>query len=472
MTESFIKSIELDVPLSSIPYADEWLGAWAMHESNFDVLSQSVQQMSIKLHLASDVPAQAAASDKPKLIVGDGGIATIPIIGTMQKQRSSMSMGTSTVEARRLIRAAAADPEVKGIFLLFDTPGGTVAGTGELASDIAKAREQKPVYGFADDFCASAGYWALAQCSKVFTNATGVVGSIGTYSVVSDYSAQAALRGVKVHVIRAGANKGAGQPGTEITAAHLAEWQRRIDAINEQFLLGVASGRAGKLTLDQVRTIADGGVHVGQQAVDKKLVDAVSSAEDAIAELMSIASARKPKGTRMTAATLPQLKEACPGASSDFLLGQLEANATAEAAAKAWTVQLAKDRDAAVKAKEEAEKKAADAEAKAATAKAEANKTAAEEAKAKEDAEKAKAGKPGNDPIVGKGGKATTASSGGDPVVEFSDAVAERMKLNGGNRRAAINSVCKAQPDLHRAMLEATNPGRKTRELIADRFDT
>ena len=48
--------------------------------------------------------------------------------------------------AKRL-QQAISDPDVKGILLDIDSPGGEVAGAFDTADLIARAREQKPVVG-------------------------------------------------------------------------------------------------------------------------------------------------------------------------------------------------------------------------------------------------------------------------------------------------------------------------------------
>lgn len=435
--------IALDVPLQSIPYAQEWLGVWAIYEPHFNSLASMVRGMSVKDHL----DARAAfGKDRPKptLMKGENGIAVIPLRGTLQKQEASFSESTSTVEARRLIREAAADPEIKGIMLLIDSPGGTVSGTEALATEVAKATAKKPTYAYIEDLGASAAYWVASQTEKIFTNATGIVGSIGTFGIVYDYHVAAAAQGIEVLVVRAGEFKGAGVPGTKVTAPQIADMQRRIDQLNDQFIAGVASGR--KMSMDQVKALATGQVHVGQAAVDLKLVDGVASAEDVIAQLVS-ASGRKPKMDTPKAATLAEIEAGCKGATSDFVLAQLKAGATIEAAKDAWITKLTADRDSA----------------------SEAAKTARSEAdQAKADA-KAKEGKPGNEPIVGKGGKAAATNAGGDPVADFDAAVVDCIKTHSVSRRKAIAMVCNSDPELHRAFLDATNDS-EARGKIAKRF--
>src|SRR5690606_31819803 len=129
--------------------------------------------------------------------------------GAMTKQGSSFG-GASTVRTRRAIRSAAADKSVSAIMLLIDSPGGSVSGTSDLADDVANAKKKKPVYAYIEDTCCSAAYWVASQCSAIYANPTAIVGSIGTYMVVADYSRMAENAGVKVHCISTGKYKGAG----------------------------------------------------------------------------------------------------------------------------------------------------------------------------------------------------------------------------------------------------------------------
>lgn len=456
MSESSIRSIELDAPLSSIPYGEQWLGVWAMHEQHFEQQLSLVQNMSIKVHLDTQAAAKQvdAGGSKLQLQVSDQGIAMITLTGPLQKQRASLSRNTSTVEARQLVRAAVNDADVKGIMLFIDSPGGTVAGTGELAAEVARANTKKPVYAYIEDLGASAAYWIASQAGKVFVNASGMVGSIGTYSVVYDWSAAAAKDGVKVHVIKAGDLKGTGIPGTEITAAQLADLQRMVTQLNDQFVAGVAAGR--KLTPEQARALADGRVHVGQAAMDLKLVDGVASAEDVVAELITVSSAStKTRKTSMStqteapkAATLAELKAAFPKATADWREAQQLANATLEQASKNYIAFQEEQLEAANKRANEAEKKVTE----------------------KQEATDLKSKKPGAEAL--KSGKAETkAEFEGDAVAEYSAKVREVMDATKCDRVKASTKVAKSNPDLHAAYLLATNPSAKAQRLIREKLE-
>lgn len=212
------------------------------------------------------------------------------------KGRSKFA-GTDTLALRQKIRMAANNPRVNAIMLVVDSPGGTVAGTDELAEDVRAASQVKQVHAHIDDLGASAAFWVASQATRITAGRTSQVGSIGTMAIVADSSEAAKMEGIKIHVISTGAFKGAGVPGTVVTKEHLAELQQRVDDINEHFLAAVEAGRG--MTRKEVTVVADGRVFVAQKAKEVKLIDEVMSLDEAFDELSdTIAS---DQGQRRTA---------------------------------------------------------------------------------------------------------------------------------------------------------------------------
>lgn len=209
----------------------------------------------------------------------EDGLATVPIMGQMTKGGSSFG-GCSTLAARRAIIGAVQDPQVQAVLLHIDSPGGTVAGTDELARTVAHADARKPVYAFIEDLGASAAYWVASQARSITTNKTARVGSIGTMAMVRDYSGAAEKAGVKVHVVSTGAHKGAFVPGTEIKDEHLAELQKMVDSLNQHFLAAVYEGRG--IAMKDVREAADGRVFMADEALDRGLIDGIGDMADAV----------------------------------------------------------------------------------------------------------------------------------------------------------------------------------------------
>jgi signal peptide peptidase SppA len=444
------------------PYVlEEYFGVWAVEPTRFRGLMDHVQSLDLREHLrqqiaiqrveihagdSSAVPtAQAGPPEKrtPYQVAGNG-VAVIPIVGSMMKMQSSLSSNASTVEVRRAIRAAAKDPSVSAIVLRIDSPGGTVSGTADLGADVAAANAVKPVLSYCEDCCCSAAYWVAAQSAEIWTNQTAHVGSIGVFMQVNDYSQAAANEGVKVHVLKFGEHKGTGVPGTPVTLEQLAELQTVIDALGQEFVAAVASGR--RMTTEKASSLATGQVWIGSAAKSQGLVDQVGSFDAAVARAQVLAVGRSGKdGRTMSVETKPQadglttatpkaasaaeLKASCPRAGSDWILSQLEAGATLDSARTAYTALLQERLEAAEKAA--ASKSATDTKGAAPTL--------------------------GRKPITASHDpEEDDDDPGSDAVDRFHSEVNKRI-ANGASRSDAIRAVVRKHPDLHAAYVLATN---------------
>lgn len=212
-----------------------------------------------------------------------GSVAKISMIGHMTKGVSSLG-GTSTIRTRQAIRKAAADERVRAIMLSIDSPGGTVAGTPDLAGDVAAAGG-KPIWAHIDDLGASAAYYVAAGAERVTANSNALVGSIGTVMVLQDASKMAEKEGVKVHVLSTGPNKGTGTMGAEITAEQLTAEQEVVDDLGRQFVDHVNAQRGTKIKMG--KGAADGRVFVAGKALGLGLIDAVQTFGQTLLELQA-----------------------------------------------------------------------------------------------------------------------------------------------------------------------------------------
>lgn len=230
--------------------------------------------------------ALAAAEERYPVV---NGVAIVDVQGVLAKSRAWWA-DTSMSDAQRLVEQAAEDPVVAAILLRVDSPGGTVAGVSDLAEAVYAARKVKPVSAYISDLGASAAYYIASQAQRLYADSDALVGSIGVYSVVTDWSKFFAEQGIKVHVVKAGALKGAGTLGTEITDEHLADWQREVEQLNETFVEAVARGRGW--SREKVSEVNDGRVHVGRYAVRAGLVDEIASFGTVVQRLTAEAANR------------------------------------------------------------------------------------------------------------------------------------------------------------------------------------
>lgn len=223
--------------------------------------------------------------------VSTAGIALVPIHGAMMKGASKYAE-CDTLAVRRAVRMASESRAVRGILLVIDSPGGSVPGTQELADDVYAARQVKPVHAFSDDCCCSAAYWVGCQAERLTSNALGIVGSIGVYSVVEDTSEAASMEGVRVIVVSTGEAKGALVDGVPVSDAALSEVRRLVEGTNGYFQAAVARGRPG-LAGDALGAVSTGQVWMGREALALGLVDAVGTLQEAHAAVAAEADRRE-----------------------------------------------------------------------------------------------------------------------------------------------------------------------------------
>jgi len=276
--------------------AAQHFGPWIIEAAWFAQAVDAVREGTFQPYArAIDVNVDAAAnepSDGPSFSVTSDGIALIEIVGQITKGDSSFG-GASSVALRRSIRAAAADESVRGILLLVDSPGGTVAGTEELATEVLKARGSKPVWAVGEDLVASAAYWVASQSERISANPTAQIGSIGTIAVLTDSSGRATANGLVVHVISTGPLKGVGVPGAPVTDDHLAYLRARVEGMNEFFLAAVERGR--RVPRATVESWADGSLVLAASAKALGMIDAVETLEETVAAFRAHLEAAAPR---------------------------------------------------------------------------------------------------------------------------------------------------------------------------------
>jgi signal peptide peptidase SppA len=155
------------------------------------------------------------------LLSVEDGVGVVAIEGPILRKPdlfARMFFGaTSSEDIGAALREAGSRPDIKAVFLNIDSPGGTVAGTPELAAAVASLNKQKPVYAFSSGLMASAAYWVASQASAIYATPSAQVGSIGVVQAVIDNSTALDKAGIKVEVFSVGKYKAMGAPGTPLT---------------------------------------------------------------------------------------------------------------------------------------------------------------------------------------------------------------------------------------------------------------
>lgn len=179
------------------------------------------------------------------------------------------------------------DEAIRGVIVKINSPGGTISASDQIFAEIRKYRNShtsKPVVAFMQGMAASGGYYAAAACEEIVAEPTVITGSIGV--IFSNLVVQDLLEnklGIQPVVIKSGLKKDWPSSYRAPSDEELSYIdQRLIKPAYERFLEIVAQGREGRLTPDEIRPLADGGIYSAQAALDNKLVDHIGYLQDAV----------------------------------------------------------------------------------------------------------------------------------------------------------------------------------------------
>jgi signal peptide peptidase SppA len=208
-----------------------------------------------------------------------GGIGVLPIYGVMAQRMNLIthaSGGTSMEQVAADFRTMLADPAIKAIILDIDSPGGTVSGTTELATEIYNSRGVKPIIAQVNSTAASGAYWIASQADEIAVTPSGQAGSIGVYTIHEDMSKALEKQGVKETIIKAGKYKMIAPESQPLSEEAHGIMQARVNESHAAFVKDVARGR-GVAPATVTDRFGQGLMFGAQELVSRGMVDRVAT---------------------------------------------------------------------------------------------------------------------------------------------------------------------------------------------------
>ena len=190
------------------------------------------------------------------------------------------------------IEKAKQNSNIKGVLLVVNSPGGSVAPSVELAYAIKELKSIKPVVVYASGVIASGSYYASIWANKIIANPGSMVGSIGV--IMQGVNAEELMEkiGVSTQTVKAGKYKESGTPTRKWFDYEKEQLQSVIDDTYNMFISDVANAR--KLDVKNHTQFADAKIFTASQAKKVGLVDEVATisyAQDIIVKLSKVDSA-------------------------------------------------------------------------------------------------------------------------------------------------------------------------------------
>lgn len=188
----------------------------------------------------------------------------------------------------RDIRAARNDDEVKAVVLRVNSPGGSAVASETIQRELALLSKKLPVVVSMGSVAASGGYWISTAASRIFVQPNTITGSIGVFGVVPNLQKLANRHGITFDTVKTGRYADLFSLTRPRNSAELAVIQRSVDAVYDAFIERVSNARG--LSPDSVRSIAEGRVWSGDDAIRIGLADSVGGLEDAVRSAAAMAS--------------------------------------------------------------------------------------------------------------------------------------------------------------------------------------
>src|SRR5437773_2115673 len=223
----------------------------------------AIALVAVALTFSADDATDLTFSDRIQVVDVDGELVeSRPILDQLKRYEDSNS--------------------VKAILLNIDSPGGGVAVSQEIYTEIKRLREKndKIVVAYLSSTGASGAYYIASAANKIVANPGTIVGSIGVIAEWVNYADLMEWAKLKSIVFKTGEFKDTGSGTRALTENEKKYFQGLIDDMYVQFVEAVATGR--KLELQEVRSLADGRVFTGRDAKARKLIDDVGNFQDAV----------------------------------------------------------------------------------------------------------------------------------------------------------------------------------------------
>jgi protease-4 len=232
------------------------------------------------------------------LVIGFLVAATIPqpIIGTIHLDLAIDSYSANDMIAQ--INYARHHPEVRGVVLIVDSPGGTVADTESVYQELLRLRQTKPVVTYIGAMAASGAYYLSVGTDFIISNPTSEVGNVGVIGFLPDNPI------IYEDVVSTGPYKLWGEPRDT--------FQREMEMVKQGFYQAVLLGRGDRLMIDP-QIILTGRIWLGSEAKRIGLIDDLGSQSDAITKAALMARIRN-----YTVGDLAKLAGILPDSSSFF----------------------------------------------------------------------------------------------------------------------------------------------------------
>ncbi|TNC92236.1 MAG: S49 family peptidase [Thalassolituus sp.] len=185
------------------------------------------------------------------------------------------------------LREAFDNPDVLGVILRINSPGGSPVQSGYVYDEIKRLKAERPdvpVYAVIVDLGASGAYYIAAAADEIYADKASLVGSIGVIGSGFGFTGAMEKFGVERRLYTSGEHKAFLDPFSPQKEDEKAFWESVLKVTHNQFIDQVKAGRGDRLADDP--ELFSGLVWTGEQALEYGLIDGLGSSSYVARELL------------------------------------------------------------------------------------------------------------------------------------------------------------------------------------------
>lgn len=198
------------------------------------------------------------------------------------KERPSM-----VAEVREALLKAEKDPDISGVILRINSPGGTVAASDIIRREFTLFKEHRkiPIYACITGIGASGAYYIATAADEISAHPTAITGSIGVMVMRFNVEGLLAKIGVRENTVKSADKKDFMSPFRTSTPEEDKIIQEIIDSLNRRFIEMIIARPGAPLKRADVERLADGRIFTAEQAVAERLIDRVRYLDETVAAM-------------------------------------------------------------------------------------------------------------------------------------------------------------------------------------------
>lgn len=222
---------------------------------------------------------------------GPEKVLLIDMRGIINNQKDRALTGATTALGmvewiREIIAKAEKDQDIKALLIKINSPGGTVTASDIILHELLIYKEKFaiPIYVHVMDLAASGGYYIALAGDEIVAHPTSLIGSIGVIAFKVNLENLMGKIGVDWEVVKSGDKKDFMSPFRPFTDEERKLFQKTIDTFHNRFVSVIAENRS-QLSIDEIKSLADGRVYDAEQAKKLKLIDRIGYISDTVEQI-------------------------------------------------------------------------------------------------------------------------------------------------------------------------------------------